>query len=145
MLFCRTLHPLAVLLKTGVTILMIEAAQLGLLRFRDYGVRWFSQSLAGRPVEPKGFSAGSAKVGPAFRFKRRARVKKLLTTIAVMTALTSWSHAQSSVLRSLPAEIQSGIEETRSACKGSNDDIKVTSQAAKPTARTMMLNVRKLH
>jgi hypothetical protein len=46
------------------------------------------------------------------------KMKKFLTTVATMAALTSWAHAESSVLRSLPMEVQKQIADVRASCSG---------------------------
>ena len=45
-------------------------------------------------------------------------MKKLIMTVAVMAVLTSWAHAETSVLRSLPTEVQKQITAVRASCSG---------------------------
>ena len=52
---------------------------------------------------------------------------RILTTVGVLVVLTPWAAAENSVLKSLPEEVQKSIEETRAACSGINDNVKVTS------------------
>jgi hypothetical protein len=49
-------------------------------------------------------------------------MKKLLTTVTVIAALTSWAHAETSVLQSLPRNVQKSIEGTRADCKDLGDN-----------------------
>jgi hypothetical protein len=52
---------------------------------------------------------------------------RILTTVGVLVVLTTWARAENFVLKSLPEGVQKSIEETRAACSGINDNVKVTS------------------
>jgi hypothetical protein len=46
------------------------------------------------------------------------KMKKLLMTVAAMAMLATGAHAETSVLRSLPKEVQNEIRDVRASCSG---------------------------